>query len=63
MTKAKQAASGFPYKIGRRVQEIPAPHRKGTIAVVHGRGPGAIITVRLDGTHPANFSPGQLTLL
>jgi hypothetical protein len=63
MATSAQATSGTPFRIGRRVQEIPAPHRKGTVAVVHGSGVNAVITVRLDGFHPANFRPAQLRLL
>ena len=51
------------WKIGRRVQEAAAPHRKGSIRLVRGAGVNAVITVGLDGSHLANFRPAQLTLL
>lgn len=63
MATATQAVSGNKFRPGKRVQEIPAPHRKGTVVVVHGSGVNAIITVRLDGFHPANFRPAQLKLI
>lgn len=51
------------WKIGRRVQETAAPHRKGTIKARQGVGANAVITVALDGRPPASFRPAQLTLL
>ena len=51
------------FRQGERVQEVPFPYRKGAVIVVHGKGPYAVITVRLTGFHPANFRPAQLKLL
>ena len=51
------------WRIGRRVQEVAAPHRRGSIRAVLGAGVNAIIIVGLDGSHPANFRPAQLILL
>lgn len=48
---------------GRRVQEVAAPHRKGTIVAVLQPGPNATIVVRLDGWHAVSFSPAQLILI
>jgi len=48
---------------GRRVQEKAAPHRKGSVRVVHGSGVNAVVVVNLDGRPPANFRPAQLTPL
>jgi hypothetical protein len=62
---ATAAAVSFrqKWRIGRRVQENAAPHRKGSIRAVHGTGSNAVITVALDGRPPANFRPSQLTPL
>jgi hypothetical protein len=51
------------WHVGRRVQELAAPHRKGSIRAVRGTGPSAQITVALDGRPPQNFRPAQLRLL
>ena len=51
------------WRIGRRVQENAAPHRKGTIRARRGTGANAVITVNLDGRPPASFRPAQLTPL
>jgi hypothetical protein len=51
------------WRPGRRVQEIAAPRRKGTVRARQGTGANARITVTLDGRPPATFRPGQLTLL
>lgn len=50
------------YRPGQRVQEAAAPHRKGTVTAVKGRGAFALIWVRLDGLGTAAFRPGGLTL-
>jgi hypothetical protein len=59
------AQSGFQqtWRIGRRVRENAAPHRKGTIRARSGTGNNARITVNIDGRPPATFSPRQLTPL
>lgn len=51
------------WRIGRRVQEKAAPHRKGTIRARNGTGANARILVGLDGRPPHTFTPGQLTPL
>lgn len=51
------------WRVGRRVQETAAPHRKGTIRARAGTGVNARITVALDGRPPATFTPAQLTPL
>ena len=51
------------WKIGRRVQENAAPHRKGSIRFVRGTGSNAVVIVNLDGRPPASFRPSELTLL
>lgn len=51
------------WRIGRRVQEKAAPHRKGSIKARQGTGANAQITVALDGRPPAKFRPAQLTPL
>jgi hypothetical protein len=51
------------WAIGRRVQEIDAPHRKGTIKARRGTGEWGILIVNLDGGHPQNFYSKQLKLL
>ena len=51
------------WRIGRRVQEAAAPHRKGSIRARAGTGPNARITVNLDGRPPVTLRPGQLTPL
>ena len=51
------------WRIGRRVQEDAAPHRRGSIRSVRGTGSNATIFVNLDGRPPASFRPSQLTLL
>ena len=51
------------WRIGRRVQEVATPHRKGSVRVVQGTGPNAVIVVNLDGHPPASFHPAQLTPL
>ncbi|HEV2258590.1 MAG TPA: hypothetical protein VGS06_36175 [Streptosporangiaceae bacterium] len=51
------------WRIGRRVQEVAPPHRKGAIKARQGTGPNAVITVALDGRPPASFRPAQLTPL
>ena len=59
------AAQSFAQKwrIGRRVQEVAAPHRKGSIRARHGTGNNAVLTVAVDGRAPQNFHPAQLTAL
>jgi len=59
------AAQSFAQKwrIGRPVQEIAAPHRKGTIRARRGTGTNAIIVVNLTGRPPTSFRPAQLTPL
>jgi hypothetical protein len=51
------------WRIGRRVQEVAAPRRKGSVRTVLGVGANAVIVVSLDGRPPANFRPAQLTPL
>lgn len=51
------------WRPGRRVQEVAAPHRRGTIRLVRGTGINAVIIVGLDGRPPASFRPVQLRLL
>ena len=51
------------WRIGRSVQEIAAPHRKGEIRVVQGTGPLARIVVNLAGAAPTSFRPAQLSPL
>lgn len=51
------------WKIGRYVQQISKPRRRGRIQAVRGSGPGATIIVALIGWHMTAFSPSQLTLL
>jgi len=59
------AAQSFAQKwrIGRPVQEIAAPHRKGTIRARQGTGSNARITVNITGRPPVTFRPAQLTTL
>ncbi|HEV2370928.1 MAG TPA: hypothetical protein VGS19_02065 [Streptosporangiaceae bacterium] len=51
------------WRIGRAVQEVASPHRKGTIRFVRGTGQNAIVLVNLLGHPPQGFRPAQLTLL
>ena len=51
------------WKVGRRVQEKAAPHRKGSIKARRGTGANAVIVVNVDGRPPASFHPAQLTPL
>lgn len=64
-TAAATAAATFQqtWRIGRRVQEVGAPHRKGAIRALIGTGTNAIVAVNLDGRPPALFRPAQLTLI
>lgn len=48
------------WNVGRRVQEIAVPHRKGTVRNVFGTGPNARVLVALDGLPAATFYPAQL---
>jgi hypothetical protein len=51
------------WRIGRQVQELAAPHRKGSIRVRIGTGASATIIVNIPGGHPVSFRPAQLRLL
>lgn len=51
------------FRVGARVQEIAAPHRKGTVRAIKRTGPTALIWVGLDGYTIAVFHPSGLTLL
>lgn len=51
------------WRVGRRVQENAAPHRKGSIRARKGTGANARITVNLDAHPPQTFHPAQLTPL
>lgn len=51
------------WRITRPVQEIAAPHRKGTIRARIGTGTNATIVVNITGGHPVSFRPSQLTPL
>ena len=62
---ATTAAASFraTWHIGRPVQEVAPPHRKGTIALVRGTGFNANILVLFTGRPPVTFRPAQLTPL
>ena len=62
-TATAAAAFRATWRPGRRVQEVAAPRRRGTIRVVLGAGVNALILVGLDGVPPAIFGPAQLILL
>jgi hypothetical protein len=53
----------FLFKVGSRVQEVAAPHRKGTVRAIRGRGASAVIAVGLDGYTIAYFRPSALTII
>ena len=59
---ATSAATSFhaTWRIGRNVQEIAAPHRRGVIKAVQGTGNNADILVNFTGHPPVSFHPAQL---
>jgi hypothetical protein len=64
MATATAAASFHSaWRIGRNVQEIAAPHRKGRIKSVAGTGVNAEVLVTFSGHPPVTFKPAQLRLL
>jgi hypothetical protein len=48
------------FKARQRVQEVAAPHRKGTVRNADGTGLNATIWVDLDGWHPVPYKPAQI---
>ena len=59
------AAQSFQqeWRIGRNVEEVASPHRRGVIRSRTGTGANATITVNLSGHPPVNYRPAQLTPL
>jgi hypothetical protein len=51
------------YHPGTRVQELAAPHRRGTVIAVRGRGPYALLWVHLDGRGFVAFRPAGLSII